>query len=441
MRPTWLLLGLFALGCASGPAGPKASTASSPTATATEAESTGQSAPKSRVWGLFDPEAARFGYVDVQSFLDSPVGRSLLATFQGQDGTRAPDPAGPIEEFNQRCGFDLTKAVRELTFGAKSADEELTFVFALDITPDQALACLREIDRFEPFPLAGRTAWCEWGYSYFPSEDNPRPLSNRQCLVPHGSLLVMSSFSRLETLLAHFPAASGAPPVGEHLRIAAEFPNPLGVERVTLALAGADPKRARLRLEAKTGSPEHAANLEAQARDFFDKPSANDVGAEQIRELLRPYLEKAELGHHHKTAHATLTLEDGALGGPFFFSSANFVKQHLTDKRARLARNAVFEIAWRLVGYNEGLPKPHFPPSAPRVPSQVPSGARTLRRAPIGRTRAGRPSRSTGKGHNTTLTSTRPRRTASAPPFVRSVTSTVTASCRSSRWTSPSWGA
>jgi type IV pilus assembly protein PilA len=309
------------------------------------------------VWGLLDQRSPVFGYVDGPRFIASPTFRAILEAVREVQAQR-PGAPDPLTELTRTCGFDPLRAVRELAFTADPRTEEVTFVAALDGKAERAFSCFESVGKPEPASLAGRTALCR----------------EEQCLVAQDDLLLFGRRAKLEKLFAAFPEPSGTPPAEDYLFVTGEFPNPFGVERASFTMAPAS-AGTRLRLVAQAGSPERAAELEAQARQLLAVvPERLAAEPPELQRIAKTLLQNLTLEQQGNTATATLTVEDATLAGSLSALAVYGVKRYLVAAKTAEARETIAEIAARLIAYSMEARDHRFPRSAPSVPKQIPAG-------------------------------------------------------------------
>jgi hypothetical protein len=356
MRSGWLLTCVLISGCAAS--APSERPPSSAVAPVSAAEA-GDSTPKSRVWGLLDPRAPLFGYIDGQRFVASPTFRAVVEAVRQVQALR-PGAPDLLTDLNRMCGFDPLKAVREVTFAAAPSTEEVTVVIALDRNAERAFACVASVGEPQPGSVAGHTALCK--------QDD--------CLVAHQDLLVFGKRARLEELLPALPAPSVVP-FDDYLFVSGEFPNPLGVKRAAFTVAPAT-QGTRLRFEAQSSSAEGAANLEAQAKQLLAlAPERLASEPPELQRFAQALLQNLTFSHEGKTTTATLTVEDATLAGSLAALSVYGVKRYVAAAKSAVARATVILIATRLEAYAAGARDHRFPRSAPRVPEKIPAGVKS----------------------------------------------------------------
>lgn len=309
---------------------------------------------------MLDQRAPVFGYIDGPRFVASPTFKAILEALRQVRQLQALNPgaADPLSEAEQNCGFNPLAAVREVTFSADPATEEVTIVAALDRSADQAFQCFASIGKPVPGSLAGHTALCR----------------ESECLVARDDLLVFGKRPRLEALFAAFPAPSGTPPKDDYLFVTGEFANPLGIQRTSFAMAPAS-DGTRLRVDAQANSPEDAANLEARARQLLSlAPQRLASEPPELQQVAKTLLQNLTLEHRGNTATATLTVEDATLAGSLAALTVYGVKRYVTLSKTAEARVTLVRIARELTAYAIRARDHRFPRSAPRVPKQVPAG-------------------------------------------------------------------
>ncbi len=207
---------------------------------------------KSRVWGLLDQRSPVFGYVDGPRFIASPTFRAILEAVREVQAQR-PGAPDPLTELTSNVRLRSVESGARARFHRRSEDGGGDVrVAALDGKAERAFSCFESVGKPEPREPRG----------------SDRALQRRTVSSRAGRLAaVRPAREARRSCSPPFPSRGGTPPAEDYLFVTGEFPNlRRGTRFFTMAPASAG---TRLRLVAQAGSPERAAELEAQARQLL----------------------------------------------------------------------------------------------------------------------------------------------------------------------------